>query len=85
MSYLCLESTAQLPYYLLHLLRVVYGTLMDCTALQTVNTRMDLWDFLPHDLFMAEVIQSQGDLDEIMVSICLSISLLQLCSVHCSQ
>ena len=32
---------------------------------------MDLWDFLPVDLFMAETIQSEGDLDDVMVSILL--------------
>ena len=49
----------------------LHGISTGCTALQSDNTGMDLWDFLPHELFAAETLQSDGDLDEAMVSICL--------------
>lgn len=48
-----------------HLSLLLHG----CTAMQTDNAEMDLWDHLPHDLFMAESTQYEGDLDEAMVSI----------------
>lgn len=65
-------------------LRVVYHTLTDCSALQTVNAGLDLWDFMPIDLFMAETIQSESDLDDIMVSICLSLLYSTYVALHCT-